>query len=85
MARITRTAGVSIWMLSVCAAAFAGALLLWHTVGHTKHSSEKMLDQYREMLARSRASKARRPDAQPGEPAEGALPSPPPPGERQSG
>lgn len=50
---------MSIWMLIVGATALGGALLLWNTVSRTKHASQQMLGEYRELLAGAREEKAR--------------------------
>jgi hypothetical protein len=45
---------MSIWLLITLGTAVGGALLLWHGVSRTKHTSELMLKTYAEMLAEAR-------------------------------
>src|SRR4030042_2044992 len=58
-ARLNAVTCVSIWTLMVAAMAFGGALLLWSTVSRAKQTSELMLIEYREMLARAREERAK--------------------------
>ncbi len=48
---------MSLWLVIVLAAAVSGALVVWHGVGRTKHTSELMLGTYAQMLAEARAKK----------------------------
>ncbi len=45
------------WLLMVLVTAFGGALLLWYSVSATKHFSDEMLNEYRDMLAEAREKK----------------------------
>lgn len=45
---------MSMWMLIVLATAAGGALVVWHNVSQTKHSSEEMLVRYRKTLEEAR-------------------------------
>jgi negative regulator of replication initiation len=55
---------MSMWALMMAATAAGGALLVWNMVSQTKHVSEGMLDMYRDLLAQSRAQRARKVEQQ---------------------
>ena len=50
--------------IMMVATAAGGALLVWSMVSRTKHLSEGMLETYRELLAKSRAERARKVERQ---------------------
>jgi hypothetical protein len=45
---------MTIWLLVILGTAAGGALVLWHGVSRTKHTSDLMLKTYSEMLTEAR-------------------------------